>query len=143
MATVWAGANDIVGAIVATPAPTPESVAAAAVGAATAVAESIAALRREGVRNVVVLNLPSLDTVPLFTSAPAGAAALAGLGSDLFNDTLAGLIDGMERKKRHHPDRHRGPVRRPDRRPAEVRRRERDGALHHLGHVDLLARAGH
>ena len=74
--------------------------AAAAVGAATAVAESISTLRREGVRNVVVLNLPSLDTVPLFTSAPAGAAALAGLGSDLFNDTLAGLIDGMERKKR-------------------------------------------
>ncbi len=100
VATVWAGANDIVGAIVATPAPTPESVAAAAVGAATAVAESISALRREGVRNVVVLNLPSLDTVPFFTAAPAGAAALAGLGSDLFNDTLAGLIDGMERKKR-------------------------------------------
>ena len=100
VATVWAGANDIVGAIVATPSPTPEAVAAAAVGAATAVAESISALRREGVRNVVVLNLPSLDSVPLFTSAPPEAAALAGFGSDLFNDTLAGLIDGMERRKR-------------------------------------------
>jgi outer membrane lipase/esterase len=98
VATVWAGANDIVGTILATP--TPEAVTTAAIGAANAVAGSIAALRHEGVRDVVVLNLPSLDSTPLFTSAPPDAAALAGYGSGLFNDTLAGLIDGMERKKR-------------------------------------------
>ena len=79
---LWFGANDVIGAIVATPTATPESVAAAAVGAATAVADGIGTLRGLGVQDVVVLNLPSLDSVPLFTSAPAGAAALAGLGSD-------------------------------------------------------------
>jgi outer membrane lipase/esterase len=98
VATLWAGANDIVGTILATP--TPEAVAAAAVGAANAVAGGIVALRHEGVRDVVVLNLPSLDSTPLFASAPPEAAALAGFGSGLFNDTLAGLIDGMDRRKR-------------------------------------------
>jgi outer membrane lipase/esterase len=98
VATLWVGANDIIGTINATP--TPEAVATAAVGAASAVARSIGTLRDYGVRDFVVLNLPALDTVPAFTSAPEGARALAGLGSDLFNETLAGLIDGMERKKR-------------------------------------------
>jgi phospholipase/lecithinase/hemolysin len=98
VATLWAGANDIIGTIETTP--TPEAVATAAVGAATAIARSIVTLRDYGVKHVVVLNLPSLDTVPAFTSAPPGARALAGFGSDLFNDTLAGLIEGMERRKR-------------------------------------------
>ena len=113
--------------------PTPESVAAAAVGAATAVADGIATLRGLGVRDVVVLNLPSLDTVPLFTSAPPEAAALAGCGSDLFNDTLDGLIDGMKGKSGITQIDIDATFADLIAEPAEVRRRERDDALHHLG----------
>ena len=98
VAMLWFGANDLIDAI--NPAATGDSVAATAVDAATAVADGIGALRDLGVKDVVVLNLPSLDKVPAFALGSPGAAALAGLGSDLFNATLDELIDGMKGKRR-------------------------------------------
>jgi phospholipase/lecithinase/hemolysin len=98
VAMLWFGANDVIGAI--EDAPTPENVAAAAVGAAQAVAGGIGTLRGFGVKDFVLLNLPSLDQVPAFTAAPPGAAALAGGGSDLFNATLDSLIGEMKGKRR-------------------------------------------
>jgi outer membrane lipase/esterase len=98
VAMLWFGANDLLDAI--NPTATPDSVAATAIGAASAVAGGITTLRGLGVRDVVVLNLPSLDKVPAFALGPAPAAALAGFGSDLFNATLDELIDGMNGKRR-------------------------------------------
>ena len=95
---LWFGANDVIGSV--NPTATPESVAAAATAAATAVADGIGTLRDLGVKDVVVLNLPSLDKVPLFALGPAPIATLAGLGSAAFNETLDQLIGGMKGKRR-------------------------------------------
>lgn len=98
VAMLWFGANDLIDAV--NPTATRDSVAATAVDAATAVADGIGALRDLGVKDVVVLNLPSLDKVPAFALGSPAAAALAGMGSDLFNATLDSLIDGMKGKRR-------------------------------------------
>lgn len=95
---LWFGANDVINAIGATP--TPQAVGAAAAGAAAAVVDGIRTLRQEGVRDVVVMNLPSLEKVPAFTLGAPAAAPLAALGTDVFNQTLDTLIGDMKAKRR-------------------------------------------
>jgi phospholipase/lecithinase/hemolysin len=95
---LWVGANDVIGAIER--APTPEAVATAAAGAAGAVANGIGTLRGLGVRDVVVMNLPGLEMTPAFTIGAPEAAPLAGLGSDVFNATLAALIADLPGARR-------------------------------------------
>lgn len=90
-AFLWFGANDVIGAI--EDAPTPQNVAETAVAAALAVVDGIDTLQEMGLSDVFVLNLPALEKTPAFTAAPAGAAALAGLGSTLFNAALTALLD--------------------------------------------------
>ena len=83
LASVWAGANDLFGAIGG-----PDS-SAAARSAAGSVADGIRALSALGVTDFVVLNLPDLGGTPSYALFQPGLAAEASLATEIFNETLA------------------------------------------------------
>jgi outer membrane lipase/esterase len=78
--TLWAGANNLLQAPAG-------GEAAAAVGAATDVANQTRQLAGLGARNIVVMNLPALGSTPLNFGQPQAAGATQV--SSLFNSTLA------------------------------------------------------
>lgn len=91
VAALWFGANDVFGAMAATP--TAAAVGSTAVNAANAVADGIDRLGRAGVHDVVVFNLPPLELTPRFFGTVA--APLARFGADTFNATLADRLSGF------------------------------------------------
>ncbi len=80
VATLWAGANNLLQAV-------PGGEAAAAVGAATDVANQARQLAVAGARTIVVMNLPALGSTPLNVGLPQATGATQV--STLFNTTLA------------------------------------------------------
>lgn len=90
LASVWAGANDLFGAIGG-----PDS-GAAARSAAGSVADGIRALSALGVTDFVVFNLPDIGATPSYALFQPGLAAEASLATDIFNETLALSLEELE-----------------------------------------------
>lgn len=91
VAALWFGANDILGAMAASP--TAAAVGTAATNAANAVVDGIVRLGDAGVHDVVVFNLPPLDLTPRFFET--AGEPLAQFGSDTFNATLSARLSGF------------------------------------------------
>lgn len=100
LVSVWTGANDIFDAIAladpGNPAAAAQSVALAAGAAATAVAQTVAALGAAGFGDVLVFNLPALEATPAFALDTPAAAPLAKFGTDTFNAALAASLGGLK-----------------------------------------------
>jgi outer membrane lipase/esterase len=88
---ILGGANDINDAGL-----DPSTAAANIVGAANAVDAMVDALYAAGARNILVGNLPDIGLTPLAVSAGPAAAAGATALTQLFNSTLASLLDATE-----------------------------------------------
>jgi phospholipase/lecithinase/hemolysin len=90
VATLWAGANDIFNAM----RDDPFSVPLAAASAAAAVAGGIESLAEAGIRDFMVFNMAPLEKTPRFaTLGTPEEAFLASLATEVFNETLNGLLD--------------------------------------------------
>lgn len=93
---VLAGANDILNTIANPATQNAPSVTNAAVGASTAVANSVQTLAGLGARNILVLNLPDISRTARFvTGSGAPAASLAQTASVAYNNDIGGRIAGL------------------------------------------------
>jgi phospholipase/lecithinase/hemolysin len=94
VASVWIGANNLV--FDGVPNGTARAVGRAA---ANGVAAGVRELRRSGVGDVALFNLPALDQAPLYALGGNPAATeQARIGTRAFNATLERRIAGLERK---------------------------------------------
>lgn len=90
LVSIWVGANDLLTSI-----GTPDSISVA-IEAANNVAESVQTLAEQGVDDFLLFNLPSLGSIPLFSTFQPAASDLADAASDAFNLQLADNIAQLE-----------------------------------------------
>ncbi len=103
--SVWGGANDAYIALedpaflllaAGDPAAAAGVIFATATESAGNVGESVAALAALGARHFLVPNIPDLGLTPTAVSQGPAAVAALSLFTDVFNATLAGILDALE-----------------------------------------------